>query len=168
MLVALGFAERRGLRRFPLGRSASGDDPRHRGGPHARRRRLQQGPRSWWAPSRVLLVIFGFIWYLNAERKIDVLDGLGATIFVYVWVGVLGSYAIAHALAPHLSRPPRPGLPLRRGGADDLQRRRAPSSSGAGSARDRSTCRSRPTRPLKAPSAGPSSRCSPERSSCRG
>jgi phosphatidate cytidylyltransferase len=48
----------------------------------------------------VLLVIFGFIWYMNAERKIDVLDGLGATIFVYVWVGVLGSYAIL-LLSPH-------------------------------------------------------------------
>jgi phosphatidate cytidylyltransferase len=42
----------------------------------------------------VLLLIFGFIWYLSAEKKIDVLDGLGATIFVYVWVGVLGSYAL--------------------------------------------------------------------------
>jgi phosphatidate cytidylyltransferase len=42
----------------------------------------------------VLLLIFGFIWYLSAPQKIDVLDGLGATIFVYVWVGVLGSYAL--------------------------------------------------------------------------
>lgn len=42
----------------------------------------------------VLLLIFGFIWYLSAEKKIDVLDGLGATMFVYVWVGVLGSYAL--------------------------------------------------------------------------
>jgi phosphatidate cytidylyltransferase len=42
----------------------------------------------------VLLVIFGFIWYMNAEQKIDVLDGLGATIFVYAWVGVLGSYGV--------------------------------------------------------------------------
>jgi phosphatidate cytidylyltransferase len=42
----------------------------------------------------VLLVIFGFIWYLSAQTKIDVLDGLGATIFVYAWVGVLGSYAL--------------------------------------------------------------------------
>lgn len=47
----------------------------------------------------VLLVIFGFIWYMSAERKIDVLDGLGATMFVYVWIGVLGSYAIL-MLAP--------------------------------------------------------------------
>ncbi len=47
-----------------------------------------------------LLIIFGFIWYMSAERKIDVLDGLGATIFVYVWVGVLGSYAVV-MLSPH-------------------------------------------------------------------
>ena len=42
----------------------------------------------------VLLVIFGFVWYVSAEKKIDVLDGIGATMFVYVWVGVLGSYAL--------------------------------------------------------------------------
>lgn len=56
----------------------------------------------------VLLVIFGFIWYMNAEQKIDVLDGLGATIFVYAWVGVLGSYGIL-MLAPH-TYPHRNGL----------------------------------------------------------
>ena len=48
----------------------------------------------------VLLVIFGFIWYMNAEQKIDVLDGLGVTIFVYAWIGVLGSYGIL-MIAPH-------------------------------------------------------------------
>jgi phosphatidate cytidylyltransferase len=48
----------------------------------------------------VLLVVLGFIWYMSAERKIDVLDGLGATIFVYVWVGVLGSYGVL-LIAPH-------------------------------------------------------------------
>lgn len=41
-----------------------------------------------------LLVVTGFLWYASAERSIDVLDGLGATIFVYVWVGVLGSFAL--------------------------------------------------------------------------
>ncbi len=56
----------------------------------------------------VLLVIFGFIWYMSAEQKIDVLDGLGATIFVYAWVGVLGSYGIL-MLAPH-TYPNRNGL----------------------------------------------------------
>jgi phosphatidate cytidylyltransferase len=48
----------------------------------------------------VLLVIFGFVWYLNAGRTVDVLDGLGATIFVYVWIGVIGSYALLF-VAPH-------------------------------------------------------------------
>jgi phosphatidate cytidylyltransferase len=42
----------------------------------------------------VLMLIFGFIWYLTAQQKIDVLDGLGATIFVYVWIGVLGCYSL--------------------------------------------------------------------------
>lgn len=42
----------------------------------------------------VLLVVFGFIWYLRATKSVDVLDGLGATIFVYVWVGVFGSFAL--------------------------------------------------------------------------
>ena len=42
----------------------------------------------------VLLIIFGFVWYLNAGREVDVLDGLGATVFVYVWIGVIGSYAL--------------------------------------------------------------------------
>lgn len=48
----------------------------------------------------VLMVMFGFIWYLSAERKIDVLDGLGATLFVYLWVGVLGSYGLL-LVSPH-------------------------------------------------------------------
>jgi phosphatidate cytidylyltransferase len=48
----------------------------------------------------VLLVIFGFVWYLNAGRAVDVLDGLGATVFVYVWIGVIGSYALLF-VAPH-------------------------------------------------------------------
>jgi len=42
----------------------------------------------------VLTVIFGFLWYLSAEKRIDVLDGIGATFFVYVWIGVLGSFAL--------------------------------------------------------------------------
>jgi phosphatidate cytidylyltransferase len=56
----------------------------------------------------VLLVIFGFIWYVSAHLKIDVLDGIGATIFVYVWVGILGSYAIV-MLSPH-TYPNRNGM----------------------------------------------------------
>jgi phosphatidate cytidylyltransferase len=48
----------------------------------------------------VLLFIFGFIWYLNAGRSVDVLDGLGATVFVFAWIGIFGSYAILF-VAPH-------------------------------------------------------------------
>ena len=48
----------------------------------------------------VLLVIFGFVWYLSAEKSVDVLDGLGATLFVYSWIGVLGSYALL-MISPH-------------------------------------------------------------------
>jgi phosphatidate cytidylyltransferase len=47
-----------------------------------------------------LLIIFSFVWYLNAEKMIDVVDGLGATIFVYAWVGVLGSFALL-MISPH-------------------------------------------------------------------
>lgn len=42
----------------------------------------------------VLLIFFGFIWYLRATKTVDVLDGLGATVFVYIWVGVFGSFAL--------------------------------------------------------------------------
>jgi phosphatidate cytidylyltransferase len=56
----------------------------------------------------VLLVIFGFIWYMSAQRKVDVLDGVGATIFVYVWIGVLGSYGVL-MLAPS-TYPDRHGI----------------------------------------------------------
>jgi phosphatidate cytidylyltransferase len=48
----------------------------------------------------VLLLIFGFVWYLSAQAKIDILDGLGATVFVYAWVGILGSYALL-IVSPH-------------------------------------------------------------------
>ncbi len=47
-----------------------------------------------------LLVMFSFVWYLNAERMIDVVDGIGATIFVFAWVGILGSFALL-MVAPH-------------------------------------------------------------------
>ncbi len=50
----------------------------------------------------VLLLIFGFVWYLSADAKIDVLDGIGATIFVFAWVGVLGSYALLFDLTQYL------------------------------------------------------------------
>ena len=58
-----------------------------------------KGPNALGAVT-VLMVVFGFLWYLSAERSIDVLDGLGATLFVYVWVGVIGSYALL-LISPH-------------------------------------------------------------------
>lgn len=42
----------------------------------------------------VLLMVLGFVWYLSAKQSVDILDGLGATVFVYAWIGVLGSYAL--------------------------------------------------------------------------
>ena len=48
----------------------------------------------------VLTIVFGFLWYLFSEQRVDVLDGIGATVFVYTWVGVLGSYALL-LVAPH-------------------------------------------------------------------
>jgi hypothetical protein len=70
----------------------------------------------------VLLVIFGFVWYLNAGRAVDVLDGLGATVFVYVWIGVIGSYALLF-VAPHsfVARA-RAVVPLRRDVVDGRER----------------------------------------------
>jgi phosphatidate cytidylyltransferase len=47
-----------------------------------------------------LLMMFSFVWYLNAEKMIDVVDGLGATVFVYAWVGVLGSFGV-ELVSPH-------------------------------------------------------------------
>lgn len=41
----------------------------------------------------VLFLFFAVLWFLGAESKVDVLDGIGATVFIYVWIGVLGSYA---------------------------------------------------------------------------
>jgi phosphatidate cytidylyltransferase len=41
----------------------------------------------------ILFLFFAVLWFLGAESKVDVLDGIGATVFVYVWIGVLGSYA---------------------------------------------------------------------------
>ncbi len=41
----------------------------------------------------VLFVFFAVLWYLGAEREVDMLDGIGATVFVYVWLAIFGSYA---------------------------------------------------------------------------
>ncbi len=40
-----------------------------------------------------LFLFFTVLWYLGAEKKVDVLDGVGATVFVYAWIGILGSFA---------------------------------------------------------------------------
>ena len=47
-----------------------------------------------------LMVMFSFVWYLNAEAMIDVVDGVGATLFAFAWVGVLGSFAL-YMISPH-------------------------------------------------------------------
>ncbi|MDH2903924.1 MAG: phosphatidate cytidylyltransferase [Actinomycetota bacterium] len=47
-----------------------------------------------------LLIMFSFVWYLNAEKMIDVVDGLGATFFVYAWIGILGSFGV-EMVSPH-------------------------------------------------------------------
>ena len=47
-----------------------------------------------------LLMMFSFVWYLNAEKMIDVIDGLGATVFVFAWIGVLGSFGV-EMVSPH-------------------------------------------------------------------
>jgi phosphatidate cytidylyltransferase len=53
-----------------------------------------------------LVVVATFIWYLaGVERRADPVQGLGATLFVYSWVGVLGSYA-ALLLAPSIFHRP--------------------------------------------------------------
>lgn len=48
----------------------------------------------------VLVVILGFLWFVAAPESVDVLDGLGATFLVYLWVGVFGSFALL-MLSPH-------------------------------------------------------------------
>ena len=40
-----------------------------------------------------LFLFFVVLWYMGAETKVDVLDGIGATVFVYVWIGIIGSFA---------------------------------------------------------------------------
>jgi CDP-diglyceride synthetase len=93
----------------------------------------------------VLLLIFGFVWYVSAPQKIDVLDGLGATIFVYVWIGVLGSYALL-LVAPNTFAH-RHGLAYLFGAIG------LAIANDTGWAGTLSTWRCRPTRPLRAPSA---------------
>jgi phosphatidate cytidylyltransferase len=42
----------------------------------------------------LVLVFASFLWFLLADRPIDVLDGLGVTFFVYLWIAVMGSFAM--------------------------------------------------------------------------
>jgi phosphatidate cytidylyltransferase len=59
----------------------------------------EKGP-SAVAPLATLLIVFGFVWYLNAAKTVDVVDGFGVTVFVFTWVGVLGTSAMA-MISPH-------------------------------------------------------------------
>lgn len=58
----------------------------------------------------VLMLIIGFAWYALSPRKVDVLDGLGSTMLTFIWIGVLGSYAML-LVAPR-SFPNRHGMAL--------------------------------------------------------
>jgi phosphatidate cytidylyltransferase len=55
-----------------------------------------------------LLFVFAVLWYLAGVEKADPIQGLGSTILVFAWVGVLGSFA-ALLLNPNLF-PHRHGL----------------------------------------------------------
>jgi phosphatidate cytidylyltransferase len=56
----------------------------------------------------VLLFIFCVIWYMVGVEKTDALRGISSTMFVYIWIGIFGSYA-ALLLNPNLF-PNRHGL----------------------------------------------------------
>jgi phosphatidate cytidylyltransferase len=40
-----------------------------------------------------LCFLFTFLWYLSGVERSDAIEGVGSTMLVYVWVGVLGSFA---------------------------------------------------------------------------
>ena len=40
-----------------------------------------------------LCFVFTFLWFLSGVEHADVLDGVGSSLVVYVWVGVLGAFA---------------------------------------------------------------------------
>lgn len=46
-------------------------------------------------PITAVLIFCTFIWYLNAEKTVDIIDGFGSTIFVFAWVGIMASLGIA-------------------------------------------------------------------------
>jgi phosphatidate cytidylyltransferase len=56
----------------------------------------------------VLLFVFTVIWYMVGVEKTDTLRGISATMLIYVWIGIFGSYA-ALLLNPNLF-PDRHGL----------------------------------------------------------
>jgi len=41
----------------------------------------------------ILLFVFTVIWYMAGVEKADVVKGISSTMLVYIWIGVLGSYA---------------------------------------------------------------------------
>ncbi len=47
-----------------------------------------------YAATLVMMIIVGFVWYALSPQKLDVMEGLGSTIFVFAWVGGLGSFAL--------------------------------------------------------------------------
>lgn len=60
----------------------------------------QKGPAAL-VPTLLVFFFFTTLWYLLAERKPDVMDGVGASLFTFMWVGVLGSFALSFA-SPHV------------------------------------------------------------------
>ena len=52
------------------------------------------GNFSGYAATSVMMIILGFIWYALSPQKLDVMEGLGSTVFVFIWVGGLGSFAL--------------------------------------------------------------------------
>jgi phosphatidate cytidylyltransferase len=56
----------------------------------------------------VLFLFFAVLWYLAADQKIDILDGMGATVLVYVWIGVVGCFSAL--LVSPVNYPDRHGL----------------------------------------------------------
>jgi phosphatidate cytidylyltransferase len=48
-----------------------------------------------------LLFVFTFLWFLGGVEHADVIDGIATTMFVFLWVGVLGAFS-ALLLAPSL------------------------------------------------------------------
>lgn len=52
------------------------------------------GSFAGYAATSVMMILVGFIWYALSPQKLDVMEGLGSTIFVCTWIGGLGSFAL--------------------------------------------------------------------------